>query len=81
MVMVVTNAFNISAGTATKGIFSTNTISSTTTIHGEGAHQLSFGAGRRLLEIRGESHARSGGNWTISGQITGASLATSSSGA
>ena len=25
MVMTVTNAFNISAGTATKGIFSTNT--------------------------------------------------------
>jgi hypothetical protein len=76
MVMTVTNAFNISAGTATKGIFSTNTYQINddySTV--KGAHQLSFGADLAYWKYAGESHARSGGNWTISGQITGASLA------
>ena len=54
MVMTVTNAFNISAGTATKGIFSTNTYQLNddySTV--KGAHQLVRRRRRRLLEIRG----------------------------
>ena len=76
MVLTVTNAFAISAGTATKGIFSTNTYQLNddySTL--KGAHQLSFGADIAYWKYAGESHARSGGNWTISGQITGSSLA------
>jgi hypothetical protein len=76
MVMTVTGGFNISAGTATKGIFSTNTYQVNedfSTV--KGAHQLSIGADMAYWKYAGESHARSGGNWTISGQITGAGLA------
>jgi hypothetical protein len=76
MVLTVTGGFNISAGTATKGIFSTNTYQLNddySTV--KGAHQLSVGADVAYWKYAGESHARSGGNWTISGQITGAGLA------
>jgi hypothetical protein len=75
MVLTVTGGFNISAGTATKGIFSTNAYQVNedfSTI--KGAHQLSIGADLAYWKYHGESHARSGGNWTISGQITGAGL-------
>ncbi|PYR64155.1 MAG: hypothetical protein DMF88_23750, partial [Acidobacteria bacterium] len=76
MVLTVTGGFNISAGTATKGIFHTNTYQLNedfSTV--KGAHQLSIGADLAYWKYAGESHARSGGNWTISGQITGAGLA------
>jgi hypothetical protein len=76
MVLTVTGGFNISAGTATKGIFTTNTYQVNedfSTV--KGAHQLSMGADVAYWKYAGESHARSGGNWTISGQITGAGLA------
>jgi hypothetical protein len=76
MVLTVTGGFNISAGTATKGIFHTNTYQVNedySTVKGQ--HQLSIGADLAYWKYAGESHARSGGNWTISGQITGAGLA------
>jgi len=76
MVLTVTSGFNISAGTATKGIFHTNSyqVSDDYSVV-KGEHQLSFGADVAYWKYRGESHARSGGNWTISGQITGSGLA------
>jgi hypothetical protein len=76
MVLQVTGGFNISAGTATKGIFHTNTYQVNddfSTV--KGGHQLSMGADVAYWKYAGESHARSGGNWTINGQITGAGLA------
>jgi hypothetical protein len=76
MVLSVTGGFNISAGTATKGIFHTNTYQLNedfSTVKGQ--HQLSLGADLAYWKYAGESHARSGGNWTISGQITGSGLA------
>ncbi len=76
MVLSVTGGFNISAGTATKGIFHTNTYQVNedfSTVKGE--HQLSMGVDLAYWKYAGESHARSGGNWTITGQATGAGLA------
>jgi len=76
MVLTVTGGFNISAGTATKGIFHTNTYQLNedfSTVKGQ--HELSMGADLAYWKYAGESHARSGGNWTITGQATGSGLA------
>ena len=64
MVIAVTGGFNISAATATTGIFSTNTYQfgdDLTVVHGQppARHRRQ----RRLLEDATSSHARSGGNW------------------
>ena len=76
VVAVNPGGFAISAGTATKGVFHTNTYQFNDDLSlVRGRHEMSFGVDLARWQYRGESHARSGGNWTINGQVTGAALA------
>jgi hypothetical protein len=76
MVLVVTGGFDISAGTATKGIFKTNAaqVSDDLSIV-RGNHQVALGASLAYWKMNFLTHARSGGNWTFNGQLTGLGLA------
>jgi hypothetical protein len=76
MVLAITGGFNISAGTATTGIFNTNAsqLSDDLTLV-RGNHQLGFGASAAYWAMDFLTHARSGGNWLINGQATGLGLA------
>jgi hypothetical protein len=76
VVAVNPGGFAISAGTATKGVFHTNTYQFNDDLSlVRGRHEMSFGVDLARWQYRGESHARSGGNWTVNGQVTGAALA------
>jgi hypothetical protein len=76
MVLIVTGGFNLSGGTATTGIFATNSyqVADDVTLV-RGAHQLGFGASIAYWKSSQTSHARSSGNWTVNGQTTGRGLA------
>ena len=76
MVLTITGGFNISAGTATTGIFNTNTyqVSDDLTLV-RGNHQLAFGANVAYWKMDFLTHARSGGDWNVNGQVTGLGLA------
>ena len=76
MVLAVTGGFNISAGTATGGIFKTNAsqISDDLTLV-RGNHQIAVGGSLAYWKMNFLTHARSGGNWTFNGQLTGLGLA------
>ena len=76
MVLTITGGFNISAGTATTGLFNTNTyqIGDDLSIV-RGNHQFSFGANTAYWKMDFLTHARSGGDWNINGQATGLGLA------
>ena len=76
MVLSVTSGFNISAGTATTGIFMTNASQlgdDLTLVRGN--HQLGIGGSLAYWKMDFLTHARSGGNWIINGQATGLGLA------
>ncbi len=76
MVLSITSGFNISAGTATTGIFITNASQlgdDLTVVRGN--HQLGFGASAAYWKMDFLTHARSGGNWIVNGQATGLGLA------
>ena len=76
MVFSVTGGFNISAGTATKGVFKTNSYQLADDItFVRGAHQLGIGVNMAYWKSNQLSHARSGGNWIVNGQATGLGLA------
>jgi len=75
-VIAVTGGFNISAATATTGVFWTNSYQAAddlTLI--KGRHQLGFGASVAYWKSSQTSHARSGGSWMFNGTITGRGLA------
>ena len=76
MVLAITGGFNISAGTATTGIFLTNAsqIGDDLTLV-RGNHQLGVGASLAYWKMNFLTHARSGGNWIVNGQATGSGLA------
>ena len=76
MVLTVTGGFDISAGTATKGLFETDAaqISDDFTMV-RGNHQVTMGGSLAYWKMNFLTHARSGGNWTFSGQLTGLGLA------
>lgn len=76
MVVAVTGGFNVSAGTATKGVFQTNSsqISDDFTVL-KGNHQIAVGGSVAYWKMNFLTHARSGGNWTFNGQLTGLGLA------
>jgi hypothetical protein len=76
MVLSITGGFNISAGTATTGIFNTNAsqISDDLTLV-RGNHQLALGGNAAYWKMDFLTHARSGGNWLVNGQVTGSGLA------
>jgi len=76
MVLAVTGGFNISAGTATTGIFITNAsqIGDDLTLV-RGNHQLGLGGSAAYWKMNFLTHARSGGNWLVNGQATGLGLA------
>ncbi len=76
MVLTITGGFNISAGTATTGLFDTNTyqVGDDLSIV-RGNHQLSFGANTAYWKMDFLTHARSGGDWNVNGQATGLGLA------
>jgi len=76
MVLTITGGFNIAAGTATTGLFNTNTyqIGDDLSIV-RGNHQLSFGANTAYWKMDFLTHARSGGDWNVNGQATGLGLA------
>ena len=76
MVLTVTGGFNISAGTATGGIFDTNAtqLSDDVTMV-RGNHQFAFGGDVAYWKMDFLTHARSGGNWTFNGQLLGLGLA------
>ncbi|MGE3843648.1 MAG: carboxypeptidase regulatory-like domain-containing protein, partial [Vicinamibacterales bacterium] len=76
MVVAVTGGFNISAGTATGGFFDTDAyqVSDDFTMV-KGSHQLGFGVNIAYWKMDFLTHARSGGNWTFNGQLTGLGLA------
>jgi len=76
MVLAVTGGFNISAGTATTGIFITNASQlgdDLTLVRGN--HQLGLGGSAAYWKMNFLTHARSGGNWAVNGQTTGLGLA------
>jgi hypothetical protein len=75
MVLTVTGGFNISAGTATTGIFWTNSYQvadDVTLVRGQ--HQIGIGGSYAYWKSSQTSHARSSGNWTVNGQTTGRGL-------
>ncbi|OFW00697.1 MAG: hypothetical protein A3I61_06885 [Acidobacteria bacterium RIFCSPLOWO2_02_FULL_68_18] len=76
MVIAVTGGFNISAGTSTKGVFTTNAsqVSDDLTLV-RGNHQIGLGASVAYWKMNFLTHARSGGNWQFTGQLTGLGLA------
>ncbi len=76
MVLTVTGGFNISAGTATTGMFNTNTYQLSDDLSlVRGNHQLAFGANVAYWKMDFLTHARSGGDWNVNGQVTGLGLA------
>jgi hypothetical protein len=76
MVLDVTGGFGISAGTATTGLFKTNTYQVSDDLSlVRGNHQFSFGANLAYWKMDFLTHARSGGNWLVNGQVTGLGLA------
>jgi hypothetical protein len=76
MVLVVDGGFDISAGTATTGVFKTNTYQVSDDLSlVRGDHQISVGTNMAYWKMDFLTHARSGGNWTINGQATGLGLA------
>jgi hypothetical protein len=74
-VFAVTGGFNVSAATATTGIFWTNSyqVADDITLV-KGRHQLGFGANFAYWKSSQTSHARSGGSWMFNGQTTGRGL-------
>jgi hypothetical protein len=75
MVFSVTGAFAISGGTATKGVFHTNSYQVADDVSiVRGRHQYGIGANVATWKSNQLSHARSGGNWTVNGQTTGRGL-------
>ena len=76
MVLSVTGGFNISAGTASGGFFTTNAsqISDDVTMV-RGNHQIALGASVAYWKMNFLTHARSGGDWAFTGQLTGLGLA------
>jgi hypothetical protein len=76
MVLTVSGAFAISAGTATTGVFNTNTyqVSDDLSVV-RGNHQLSIGANLAYWKMDFLTHARSGGDWQVNGSATGLGLA------
>jgi hypothetical protein len=76
MVLAITGGFNISAGTATTGIFLTNAsqIGDDLTLV-RGNHQVGIGGSLAYWKMNFLTHARSGGNWIVNGQATGLGLA------
>ena len=76
MVLTITGGFNIAAGTATTGLFDTNTyqIGDDLSIV-RGNHQFSVGANAAYWKMDFLTHARSGGDWNVNGQATGLGLA------
>jgi hypothetical protein len=76
MVLEIDGGFGISAGTATTGIFQTNTYQVSDDLSlVRGDHQFSFGANLAYWKMDFLTHARSGGNWLVNGQVTGLGLA------
>ena len=76
MVLTITGGFNIAAGTATTGIFNTNTYQVGDDISMvRGNHQISLGANTAYWKMDFLTHARSGGDWNVNGQATGLGLA------
>jgi len=75
MVLTVTGNFQISAGTASTGMFETDSyqVSDDLTMV-RGRHQFGFGASVAYWNSYQTSHARSGGDWIINGQTTGSGL-------
>ena len=75
-VIAVTGGFNISAATATTGVFWTNSyqVADDVTLV-RGRHQLGFGGSYAYWKSSQTSHARSGGSWMFNGQTTGRGLA------
>jgi hypothetical protein len=76
MVLTITGGFNIAAGTATTGLFDTNTYQvgdDLSIVRGD--HQFSFGANTAYWKMDFLTHARSGGDWNVNGQATGLGLA------
>jgi hypothetical protein len=75
MVMAVSGAFSISAGTATTGVFNTNTyqLSDDFSVV-KGTHQLSIGGNIAYWKMDFLTHARSGGDWQVNGNVTGLGL-------
>jgi len=75
MVLAIDGGFGISAGTATTGIFQTNTYQLSDDLSlVRGNHQFSFGANVAYWKMDFLTHARSGGNWLVNGQVTGLGL-------
>jgi hypothetical protein len=76
MVLTVTGGFNISAGTATTGRFNTNTYQFSDDLSlVRGNHQIALGANLAYWKMDFLTHARSGGDWNVNGQVTGLGLA------
>jgi len=75
-VIALTGGFNISAATATTGVFWTNSyqVADDVTLV-RGRHQLGFGGSYAYWKSSQTSHARSGGSWMFNGQTTGRGLA------
>jgi hypothetical protein len=75
-VIAVTGGFNISAATATTGVFWTNSFQGADDVTlVRGRHQLGFGVNMAYWKSSQTSHARSGGSWMFNGQTTGRGLA------
>ena len=76
MVLTIPGGFNIAAGTATTGRFNTNTYQMSDDLSlVRGNHQLAFGANVAYWKMDFLTHARSGGDWNVNGQVTGLGLA------
>ncbi len=76
MVLTVTGGFNISAGTATKGEYYNNAYQAADDFtFVRGRHQMAVGTNVAYWRSDEAAHARSGGNWTFNGQVTGLGLA------
>ena len=75
MVMIVTNGFNISAMTATRGINNVDTfqVSEDLTLV-RGRHQIALGVNVAYWDFQGKAYAQGGGTWTFNGQATGLGL-------
>jgi hypothetical protein len=76
MGLSVDDGFSLGGGTSATGIFNTNDyqVADDLTVV-RGRHQLSLGGNLAYWKSNQESHARSGGAWTIDGSFTGLGLA------
>jgi len=72
----VDDGFSLGGGTSSTGIFNTNDfqVADDLTVV-RGRHQLSIGGNVAYWKSDQESHARSGGAWTVDGSATGLGLA------